>query len=349
MNKTRQKGYGYKNLLADVAQENYAPIYLFLGEEGFLANNGILALKRALLSPDEESWNLAEFHGKESNGDELVAFLCTLPIVGSRRVAIIHDFDQWKVADTESLFPLLEDMPDYAHLIARARSIDRRTKFYRFAQARGQIVDVSPLDAPEAAAWLMDRGRELGLRFSPRVARAMVDQVGLSLWQLDKELEKLACYKDPDDTVVTEADVAALVITGREVADNTIFKFTDAVAVGDRKGAMALLQELLLSGREPLSILTMIARQLRIIAFAVEGARVGISFQEISRELKVPGFVVQRALSQGQRMGATGIRGALLATFQADREIKSGFHEPGNALELLVVRLTASIDETHRR
>ena len=314
--KARQAGYGYKELLADIKRGSYASIYLFLGEEEFLAAQGVTALKKALLQQDDYSWNLAEFGGKEIDADEVVAFLNTLPIFGAKRVAVVEDFHQWKAADTESLLPLLEDMPDYAHLILVSPSIDKRTKCYRALNAQGQVVDVSPLEAPAATTWLMERGQELGLKLSRKVAQHLVNLVGLSLWQLDKELEKLVCYKDEHDLVVTEEDITQIAIPGREVADNAIFRFTDAVAAGAKSDAMALLQQLLASGREP---------------------------QEIGRELGVPSFAVQRALVQGQRVGSDGIRGALMATFQTDREIKSGYHPSDRALEILVVRLTEGL------
>ena len=341
--KARQAGYGYKELLADIKRGSYASIYLFLGEEEFLAAQGVTALKKALLQQDDYSWNLAEFGGKEIDADEVVAFLNTLPIFGAKRVAVVEDFHQWKAADTESLLPLLEDMPDYAHLILVSPSIDKRTKCYRALNAQGQVVNVSPLEAPAATTWLMERGQELGLKLSRKAAQHLVNLVGLSLWQLDKELEKLVCYKDEHDLVVTEEDITQIAIPGREVADNAIFRFTDAVAAGAKSDAMALLQQLLASGREPLSILAMIARQWRIIAFATEAARSGIMPQETGRELGVPSFAVQRALVQGQRVGSDGIRGALMATFQTDREIKSGYHPSDRALEILVVRLTEGL------
>lgn len=341
--KGRNAGYGYKELLGDIRRGTYASIYLFLGKEDFLARQGTMALKQALLSEEDYSWNLAEYGPNEVDAGEVVAFLNTLPIFGAKRVAIIEEFHQWKAADIEGLLPLLEEMPDYAHLILIASSIDKRTKCYRTVSSQGQVVDTSPLDASAAATWVMERGQASGLKFSRRVAQQFVSLVGPSLWQLDKDIEKLATYKDEHDTVVTEADINLMAIPSREVADNAIFRFTDALVAGARAESMGLLQGLLLSGREPLSILAMIARQWRIIAFAWEASAHGIGIGEISKELGVPNFAVQRALSQGQRIGPAGIRRALRATLTADREIKSGYHLAPRALEILVVRLTEDL------
>ncbi|NMB25107.1 MAG: DNA polymerase III subunit delta [Firmicutes bacterium] len=343
----RNTGYGYNELLADIHRGNYAPIYLFLGKEGFLARQGTTALKQALLDEENYSWNLAEYGPNEMEAGEVVAFLNTLPVFGTRRVAIIEDFHQWKAADIEGLLPVLEDMPDYAHLILISASIDKRTKCYRTVSAQGQVVDIAPLDAPAAAGWVIERGQASGLKFSRKAAQQLVSLVGPSLWQLDKEIEKLATYKDEHDVVVREADIDLMAIPSKEVADNAIFRFTDALVAGARAESMELLQELLASGREPLSILAMIARQWRIIAFAWEASENGIGIGEISKELGVPHFAVQRALGQGQRVGPKGIRRALAASLRTDREIKSGYHLAPRALEILVVRLTEDLAGVH--
>lgn len=341
--KSRQTGYTYQNLISDINNGRLASIYLFVGDEDFLVAQGVAALKRALLPGEQGGWNLGEFEAKEANSEEVVTFLSTLPVFGDKRVAVIRDFDRWTAAETEGLLPLMEDMPDYAYLILIAGNIDKRTKCYHSIKSRGKVIEVSGLDAAAAGAWVMSRGAELGLEISRQVARRLVDQVGLSLWQLDSELNKLACYKDKDNPEVTNQEIEEIAVPGREVADNAIFRFTDAVAEGNRRLAMDLLEQLLASGREPLSILVMIARQLRIIAFAGEASRVGISQTDIGRELGVPGFAVQRALIQGQHIGPNSLRGALYATFQTDREIKSGLHQPDRALELLVTRMTEAL------
>ncbi|MGI6566289.1 MAG: DNA polymerase III subunit delta [Firmicutes bacterium] len=335
--------YTYQDLKKDLAGGKFYPVYLFMGDEDWLISQGIKELKDALLSDAETSWNFGEFQGKETGCDEIAAFLSTLPVFGGRKVAVLRDFDRLATTEVEPLLPLLENMPEHAHLLMTGENIDQRTKRYRMIRDHGKIVAANRLDAQGAAAWVMERSRDLGLSMSGSSARYLVSQVGISLGQLNNELEKLACYKDEDSPEVGIEDIELLAVKGREIADNAIFRFTDAVADGNEQLAVKLLSQLLASGREPLSILAMIARQFRIIAFAWEASRVGMHPGDIGRELGVPAFAVQRALTQGQRIGPDAIRGALAAAAQADREIKSGFYQPRAALELLVIRLTRTL------
>ncbi|HHV94318.1 MAG TPA: DNA polymerase III subunit delta [Firmicutes bacterium] len=340
--------YTYRDFMKDMAKGKFFPVYLFLGDEDWLIAQGIKALKAALLADADTSWNFSESQGKEANCEEIAAFLATLPIFGGRKAAVLRDVDRLSPTELESLIPLMENMPDYAHLIMTAESADRRTKWYRTVEGCGQVVAVGQLDPQGAAAWVMERSGQLGLKMSPKSARYLVSQVGISLNQLDKELEKLACYKDENSPEVTLEDIDLLAVKSRDVADNTIFRFTDAVAEGNEQLAVGLLNELLSSGREPLSILAMIARQFRIIAFAWEAFQAGMSSADIGRELGIPPFAVERALAQGRRLGGDCVRGALAAAAQADREIKSGFLQPAAALELLVIRLTRTLPRLAR-
>lgn len=331
----------YQQLKTDIAEGNIAPVYLFLGEEDFLATKCIDALKKALLTEEETEWNLVQFEGRDVSGQEVYRFLNTLPFFGQKRLAVIKNADHLPDAEGEVLVSLMEAMPAHAHLIIVAPRLDKRTRFYRAAVANGRVIELPRLQRDQAAAWAVKRAAALGLSLDRRLALQLVNRTGTSLWQVDSELNKLASYKGDDSSPVTEAEINEVVsLTNQEVAEYAIFHFTDALAEGRRQEALQLLNRLLGVGREPLVILFMIARQFRLIAFAHEAMAGGPGQQEMAKELGVPPFVMKKAFSQAQRLGAAGIRRALSLTLQADREIKTGINSAQRALELLVLRLT---------
>jgi DNA polymerase-3 subunit delta len=74
-------------------------------------------------------------------------------------------------------------------------------------------------------------------------------------------LEKLIVYAGPR-TEIDERDVAALVGKTRE---DTVFNLTNALAERDLPACLTVLDELLVRGTPPLMILSMIAREIRLL------------------------------------------------------------------------------------
>ncbi|NLK07202.1 MAG: DNA polymerase III subunit delta [Firmicutes bacterium] len=337
--KRRKAIQKFNDFVKDVRQGNFASIYLFLGQEGFLAKQGSNMLIRALLTEADLSWNLAEYDANDQKPGEVVGFLSTLPVLSAKRAAVVSNLHYWKASDTEVLLPLINDMPDYAHLILTATTMDKRTRCYQAINTCGRVIDVEPLETAAAAKWAVERSRSYDLQLAYGGARQLVDLVGPSLWQLDKELEKLSLYKDVNDRVISEDDLLLLTVPSQEVSDTAIFRFVDTLVAGSKAQSIRQLEELLDSGREPLSILAMIARQWRIMALAWEASQSGVSLREVSKNQGIPQFALERALNQSQRIGPQGIRKALAETLKADRDIKKGYHSAPHAVEILVAKL----------
>lgn len=104
---------------------------------------------------------------------------------------------------------------------------------------------------------------------------------------------------------------------------------------------MRSLQELLAGGANELYILTMIARQFRLILGAKDLADRGASEARLAQELHVPPFVARKLLSQARHFQADELETIHRRVLEMDRAIKTGRIEARLALELLVVETCA--------
>ena len=130
--------------------------------------------------------------------------------------------------------------------------------------------------------------------------------------------------------------------------DPSVFAMADAVIEGRPRDAAELLQRLLADGKSPQYLLTMVARQYRLLLLTKELLQRGARPPEISARLQVQGFVIQRLLQQAPSYTIDRLRGAYRRLLEADLSVKRGVFDDETALQLLLFELAAAAGPRQR-
>ena len=192
--------------------------------------------------------------------------------------------------------------------------------------------------APNAQAllqWIKQRAEDKGSSITPPAMQVLAELVGGDLWTIDRELEKLSLYATGRS--ITDADVRAMVPYAQEA---NIFSAVDAIMDGRPGPALRSLMQLMEDGQEPLYIIAMIERQLRLIALARDLTDRGVSQSDLGRRMGTNSdFVVRKTLGQARQLTLPQIRGKYRRVLESDLAIKQGRLEPALSLQLLVADL----------
>ena len=183
--------------------------------------------------------------------------------------------------------------------------------------------------------WIKRRAADKGSSITPPAMQVLAELVGGDLWTIDRELEKLSLYATGRD--ITDSDVRAMVPYAQEA---NIFAAVDAIMDGKPGPALRLLMQLMEDGQEPLYIIAMIERQLRLIALARDLTDRGVSPPDLGRRMGTNSdFVVRKTLGQARRLTLPQIRTKYRRVLESDLAIKQGRLEPALSLQLLVADL----------
>ncbi len=185
--------------------------------------------------------------------------------------------------------------------------------------------------------WILQRAEAKGGDISREATRVLVALVGDDLRLLDQEIDKLLLYADGRQ--VNTQDVQALVSRAREMS---IFDLVDCVGRRQADRALRLLHHLLDDGAAPLYLLTMLARQVRILIQVKELRSQGLTQREIASRLKLHPYVVEKGWAQAQNFEMAQLEVAHQRLVETDWAIKTGQIEELLALDMLVVSLTGN-------
>ena len=232
----------------------------------------------------------------------------------------------------QALVDAIPQMPDTTLLLLSDGPLNGNNPLLRQLRPVCEVEELAAPRAEQLARWIKETAEAKGAAVSPAAIRSLADLVGSDLWTLDGELEKLSLYAAGRE--ISEQDVRLMVSQVREAS---IFEAVDAMVEGRPQAALRLLAQLRDDGREPLYIIAMVERQLRLLALARDSMERRLPQNELKRALGTSSdFVVRKTMEQARRHSREDIAWRYDRLLEADLSIKQGRLDPNLALELLV-------------
>ena len=229
-------------------------------------------------------------------------------------------------------------LPDTTLLIFVDGDVQQSNPLLRTLSENCAVHREATPNAQALLQWIKRRAEDKGSSITPPAMQVLAELVGGDLWTIDRELEKLSLYAAGRD--ITDTDVHAMVPYAQEA---NIFAAVDAVMDGRPGPALRSLMQLIEDGQEPLYIIAMIERQLRLIALARDLTDRGVAQPDLGRRMGTNSdFVVRKTLGQARRLTLPQIRSKYRRVLESDLAIKQGRLDPALSLQLLVADLAAN-------
>ena len=300
--------------------------YLFEGAEEYIKQQALKSLCAKLLPEGLEQLNLTEL--SDPAPDELIAAAETLPFMADRRVVVVRDSPLLSAARKSedgdraaAYLDYLPRIPPTACVVFYVKGkADGRKKLYAALKKQNAIVDFSPMNDAECAAWAARAMRRMGKRLEDAEAQRLVFTVGRDAALLRQEMDKLSAYLG-DREAVTAEDID-LVCT--RSAECTVFQMVDAQVAGQYDTAFSLLSGMLRSGEDRVGILAMLLRQYRILYHMRRLMEERAPQAAQAQLLGIPPFAVGRTQQQARRFDVARLREAYDYLLDLEYRIKQG-------------------------
>ena len=300
-----------------------------------------LALVTGRLFPDVASAALGRevLDGGEVDARAVVASAMTLPLLGGVRLVVVRHAQALGPQHAEALGAYARDPNPATRLVfladeALRASLDRRADHWVVqALPAAAIVDLPARQGRELTGWLRQRAAAEGLEVGEEAAKLLIEWVGEDGAVLLGEVRKAALVGGADNRSVGVKEVGAIVGEHRLAG---VFELTRAVQRRDLAQALKTLERLLAT-EEPMRMLVLLTRDLRM-AWAVRTlVERGQSPAEIARALRLPPAVAE-ALGRGDP--AALLAKKLRRCWEVEQQVKSS-GEPRAELTVLVADLCA--------
>jgi len=258
--------------------------------------------------------------------------------LGNKRLTVINGLLSLKRDEQKPYVDLIGKLPESSVAVfyetAETKSLEKSPLFPLLTAGKFNW-EFAPMNAGLMAGWLISEAQTLGVTIEPSALSVFIEAVGQDSARASNELAKLVAYVGAKKKIVA-ADVALHVTS---VPEEDMFGFLDAVAGKKQTRAVELLNNQITAGTEPMQILAMLARTVRLLIQARDMLDRGMPQNEAVRELGIHPFAARKSLDQARNFEMNFLRGLHAALLETDRKIKTGgSSSPRLALDLFIAK-----------
>lgn len=297
-----------------------AAIYFLHGEETFLLDEALNAIKQKVLVEGSQDFNYDSFMAPETTAGQVRDAVETLPVMCERRLVIYKNVDALKDDDFSELAPVLDSPVETTTLVLVAQKVDKRKKVFKSLLAKSIVVELKKPYENQVPMWIEYISYLNDLKISRESVSALQELVGTNLNELNNEMKKIKQYIGAKRKNVEIEDVLKVVSRARI---ESVFNLTDAIGRRDRVQALVCLANLLEHGQNEMGAVALIHRQMRILASLYEGKKAGMSGPKLSQKIGVPEFFMKQYLAQLRYWDEKKLAGAIKALHETDKALKS--------------------------
>jgi len=242
-------------------------------------------------------------------------------LFGGRRLVFLDDFwtaEKFEKAQKTEFFEKLPDFVDSATVIVIEPSLDKRTKFSKFLLEKAKIEYFDPLDEVSLLEWVRKFAVENNSKISHTCSKALLKRCGENLWNLSREIQKLAILGEEE---ITEKAITELTIQNTQAV---IWDFLESLSKKSVQGALKGFNNLIQSGVSPHEIFPMILREVRIHAQIRNGQERSLTASQVAQEAKLHPYVVQKTFPLTRQFSQEKIKQMYDQLFEIDKRLKTG-------------------------
>jgi DNA polymerase-3 subunit delta len=314
-------------------------IYVYYGEDDFSSSEAIKPLVEAVGSEDMRDSNVTTLEGGRFSIDRFGAAAMVVPFLADRRLVIVRGLlataegqrgaRRGRKAKAEdegpaaALAKLLPDLPPTTDVVFIDGKVGAANPILAAIKGLGSDL-VKPREfqlmrRDTLGSWIQERATAKGATVEPQAITELTEIVGPNLWALDGEIEKLSIYVGA--RAITLADVQALVAGNRE---SSVFELVDAIMDKRPGTALEVCENLMDSGATGPYLISMIARQARMVAVAQDLASRKVPQNEWAQRIGTSSdFVVRKTSEQARRFSPDAVRGLYRLLLNADIAMKT--------------------------
>lgn len=245
----------------------------------------------------------------------------------------------------QGFLKVIDEISKSQHIVVliEKQALEKTDKLFRALQKTAKIQEFEPMSGLKLKNWIKKEFAKRQTAIEPMALAQLINCLGNNLWQLSQETKKLSAYRrgQPSSTNLTRAALVTVSDINLFIKPKTeaqIFALTDALASGNKKTALQMLQNHFNKGDSPFYLLTMFAWQFRnlLLVKSVSGSPVSQYGYGRSNALGMNPFVFRKTSQLAQRFSFDQLKKIFQQILQTDLSVKIGKILPEQGLRMLI-------------
>lgn len=341
MAKKKTDTSAFDALKAAIRAGDVGRLYIFHGEETFLMDHYLSALRKLLLDELTESFN---YHRLDNETFDIRSFadaVESLPMMAEHSLVQVDDIDLFKASegDREKLCDILSDIPEHCTVVLTYLTVpwkpDKRLKkLWDAITKHGAVVEFAKQEPKDLIPWISRHFMAKGKKIPNELCHYLMEITDGTMTSLSGEIDKICAYSGAEH--IKRSDIDAVT---EPVMDAVVFQMTDLLGLGDYAAALTKLHQLLKMQQEPIAILGAVGNHFRRIGVARTLIDHGKQAGELMSLCGMGSYPAQKTMEAARRFSGAFCRKAAQLVLETDQKMKTSFDDPDRLLELLILQL----------
>lgn len=225
-------------ILQDLRQQRYAPLYFLQGEETFYIDQITQYIEEHVLSDSEKGFNQQVMYGKDADMGTILTSAKRYPMMSDRQVVIVKEAQEIQGFNTQEAQQQLEQyaknpLPSTILVFChKYKTLDARKSLSKVLDKFALLVNASKLYDNQVPEWIIRYVKQRGFAIESTAVQLLADYIGNNLQRLANEIEKVLINFRPEDAgaAISPDHIQKYVGVSKEY---NVFELQKALAVKD--------------------------------------------------------------------------------------------------------------------
>ncbi|PWU68464.1 DNA polymerase III subunit delta [Gracilibacillus dipsosauri] len=335
----------YLNVMEQIKKGQFSPVYYMHGTETYMMEAVKQSLLKHSIEEEDRDTNVSLYDLEEISIQDVINDTNTFPFLGEKKLVIATNASFLKAKppnldfthQIETLINYIQNPAPYSILvlIAPYEKVDERKKVVKQLKKEATVISCEPLKEWNMKEAIEKIAQEHQVIVKEEVVEYILEEIGTNLMIISSEMEKLALYVGPGNTIRLEE--AELLLSHQE--NSTGLKLVDAIIESDLAKAIHIAKDLEKMNEDPIALVALVSSQFRTLLHVKSLKQKGYSQQQIVGQLKIHPYVAKLSLNRQQKFTKEELHQALTILAETDAQIKTGKVDKSLGLELLLYQI----------
>lgn len=247
------KSARYEDIVAQINQKKFAPVYLLHGEEPFFIDQLCKMFEEGILEPEERDFNQSVLYGRDTDVDMVIANAKQFPFGSPYRVVILKEAKDLK--HFESLDAYVQNpSPQTIFIVCYKYGTLKAAQTKAFA-SHGVVFHSEGVKDWNLNAWIQDLAEQtFHYKLNPQTAAILGEHIGNDLSRIFTEFQKIQVVL-PSGSEITPDIVEKYIGISKEY---NIFELQDALGSRNIPKAYSIMLNFTLHQKENPNVKTIL-------------------------------------------------------------------------------------------
>ena len=187
-----KKEISYESICKEIAEREFSPIYLLMGEEPFFIDQITDLLIENVLAEEERDFNQSIFYGADADAVSVINAARRFPMMSEYQLIVVKEAQLMR--DIELLNAYAKHPLSSTVLVInyKYKTLDRRKSLAAAVEKNGILFESKKIPDYKMPGYITGLLQQRSLAIDAKAAQMLSDFLGNDLNRLSKELDKLA-------------------------------------------------------------------------------------------------------------------------------------------------------------